>query len=252
MALLIDADWLLYAACSACECDIRWDEWINTLHLEQSDAKSYITHQVSKWQEATGQKELVMCLSSYPTFRHQLSTEYKANRTGRRKPLGLRDLRAWVTAEWPTRCHDNLEADDVMGILMTSGQYRDPIMVTADKDMRTIPGKLLRMDVMEVNTLGDANRNWMTQALVGDTSDNYPGLKGFGPVKAEKLLADCKTLPDMWDTVVGAYRKGGETFGDALLNARMARILRYGDYDFTSGSVELWDPDRDPAMKANG
>ena len=32
----------------------------------------------------------------------------------------------------------------------------------------------------------------------------------------------------------------------------MARILRYGDYDFTSGSVELWDPDRDPAMKANG
>ena len=252
MALLIDADWLLYAACSACECDIRWDEWINTLHLEQSDAKSYITHQVQKWQEATGVSDVVMCLSSYPTFRHQLSTEYKANRTGRRKPLGLRDLRTWLSAEWPTRCHENLEADDVMGILMTSGQYRDPIMVTADKDMRTIPGKLLRMDVMEINTLPDANRNWMTQALVGDTSDNYPGLKGFGPVKAEKLLADCKTLPDMWDTVVGAYRKGGETFGDALLNARMARILRYGDYDFTSGSVELWDPDRDPAMKANG
>ena len=252
MALLIDADWLLYAACSACECDIRWDEWINTLHLEQSDAKSYITHQVQKWQEATGVNDVVMCLSSYPTFRHQLSTEYKANRTGRRKPLGLRDLRTWLSAEWPTRCHDNLEADDVMGILMTNGQYRDPIMVTADKDMRTIPGKLLRMDVMEVNTLGDANRNWMTQALVGDTSDNYPGLKGFGPVKAEKLLADCKTLPDMWDVVVGAYRKGGETFGAALLNARMARILRYGDYDFTSGSVELWDPDRDPAMKANG
>ena len=252
MALLIDADWLLYAACSACECDIRWDEWINTLHLEQSDAKSYITHQVQKWQEATGVNDVVMCLSSYPTFRHQLSTEYKANRTGRRKPLGLRDLRTWLSAEWPTRCHENLEADDVMGILMTNGQYRDPIMVTADKDMRTIPGKLLRMDAMEINTLGDANRNWMTQALVGDTSDNYPGLKGFGPVKAEKLLADCKTLPEMWDTVVGAYRKGGETFGAALLNARMARILRYGDYDFTSGSVELWDPDRDPAMKANG
>jgi len=252
MALLIDADWLLYAACSACECDIRWDEWINTLHLEQSDAKSYITHQVGKWQEATGVNDVVMCLSSYPTFRHQLSTEYKANRTGRRKPLGLRDLRGWLSAEWTTRCHDNLEADDVMGILMTSGQYRDPVMVTADKDMRTVPGRLLRMDQMEVNTLPEANRNWMTQALVGDTSDNYPGLKGFGPVKAEKLLANCKTLPEMWDAVVGAYRKGGETFGAALLNARMARILRYGDYDFTSGSVELWDPDRDPAMKANG
>ena len=135
---------------------------------------------------------------------------------------------------------------------MTNGSYQDPIMVTADKDMRTVPGKLLRMDKMEINDVGDANRNWMTQALVGDTSDNYPGLKGIGPVKAEKLLAEHHTLPAMWNAVVEAYRKGGETFGAALLNARMARILRYGDYDFTAATVELWDPDRDPAMKING
>jgi hypothetical protein len=109
-----------------------------------------------------------------------------------------------LAAQYETMCHVNLEADDVMGILMTYGSYKDPIMVTADKDMRTVPGALLRMDKMEVNTLDDANRNWMTQALVGDTSDNYPGLKGFGPVKAEKLLADCKTLPAMWDAVVGS------------------------------------------------
>lgn len=92
----------------------------------------------------------------------------------------------------------------------------------------------------------------MTQALVGDASDNYPGLKGFGPVKAEKLLAPHHTLPAMWAAVVDAYRKNGGTFADALLNARMARILRYGDYDFVAGTVELWDPDRDPAMKING
>jgi 5'-3' exonuclease len=141
MTLLVDADWLLYAACSACECDIRWDEWIHTLHLEQSDAKSYITHQVGKWQDATGHKSVVMCLSSYPTFRHQLFAEYKANRAGRRKPLGLRDMRAWLAAQYETMCHVNLEADDVMGILMTNGSYADPIMVTADKDMRTVPGK---------------------------------------------------------------------------------------------------------------
>ena len=252
MTLLIDADWLLYAACSACECDIRWDEWIHTLHLEQADAKSYMTHQVNKWQEATGHKDVVMCLSSYPTFRHELSAEYKANRAGRRKPLGLRDMRVWIESEYEVRCHQNLEGDDVLGLLATNGSCKDPIMVTADKDMRTIPGKLLRMDKMEINTLGEANRNWMIQSLVGDTSDNYPGLKGFGPVKAEKLLAEHHTLPAMWNAVVTAYRKSGETFGDALLNARMARILRHGDYDFTAATVELWDPDRDPAMKING
>jgi DNA polymerase-1 len=211
-----------------------------------------MTHQVGRWQEATGHKDVVMCLSSYPTFRHQLSPAYKANRMGKRKPLGLRDMRAWLESEYDVRCHQNLEADDVMGILMTNGSYKDPIMVTADKDMRTIPGKLLRMDKMEINDVGDANRNWMTQALVGDTSDNYPGLKGYGPVKAEKLLAEHRTLPAMWSAVVEAYRKGGETFGAALLNARMARILRYGDYDFTAATVELWDPDRDPAMKIDG
>lgn len=252
MTLLIDADWLLYAACSACECDIRWDEWIHTLHLEQADAKSYITHQVGRWQDATGHNSVVMCLSSYPTFRHELSTEYKANRTGRRKPLGLRDMRLWLEREYETRCHQNLEADDVMGILMTNGSYNAPIMVTADKDMRTVPGPLLRMDKMEFNDVADADRNWMIQTLVGDTSDNYPGLKGFGPIKAEKLLAEHKTLPAMWNAVVEAYRKAGSTFAEALLNARMARILRHGDYDFNSTTVELWDPDRDPAMKIDG
>jgi DNA polymerase-1 len=118
--------------------------------------------------------------------------------------------------------------------------------------MRTVPGKLLRMDKMEVNDLVEANRNWMIQALVGDTSDNYPGLKGYGPVKAGKLLAEHDRLWVMWDVVLDAYREAGFTFADALLNARMARILRHGDYDFSSTNVELWDPDRDPAMKING
>jgi len=252
MTLLIDADWLLYAACSACEYDIRWDEWIHTLHLEQSDAKSYITHQVNRWQDMTGHDDVVMCLSSYPTFRHQLLPEYKANRIGKRKPLGLRDMRQWIDDQYETRCHENLEADDVMGILATNGSYKDPIIVSPDKDMRTVPGRLLRIDKMEFNDVADANRNWMTQAIVGDTSDNYPGLKGFGPVKAEKLLAEHVTLPAMWNAACDAYRKAGSTFADALVNARMARILRHGDYDFSTGTVELWDPDRDPAMKING
>jgi len=252
MTLLIDADWLLYAACAACETDVRWDEHIHTLHLEQADAKSYMTHQVEKWQDLTSHSSIVMCLSSYPTFRHELSPEYKANRIGRRRPLGLGDMRAWIEQQYETRCYQSLEADDVMGILATSGEYKDPIIVSADKDMRTVPGRLLRMDQMEENNLDQANRNWMTQALVGDSSDNYSGLKGCGPVKAEKLLAAHLTLPAMWNAVVSAFRKADEPFNAALLNARMARILRYGDYDFAAATVDLWDPDRDPAMRING
>jgi DNA polymerase-1 len=252
MALLIDADHLIHSACAACECDIRWDEWINTLHLEQADVKDFITMRLAYWRELTGDDEVVMCFSDYPTFRHQVNQEYKANRIGKRKPLGLRDIRQWVQEEYHHRICAGLEADDVLGLLATNGSYPRPIIVSIDKDMRTVPCSLLAGDQVETVTLLEANRNWMKQALTGDTTDNYPGLKGVGPVTAEKMLGPATTLPEMWDTVVAAYQKAGRTMMDALMNARMARILRHGDYDFHTGEIQLWDPDRDPAMKTNG
>lgn len=250
--LLIDADWLIHSACAACECDIRWDEWINTLHVEQADIKDFITMRLDYWRDMTQPNELVMCFSDYPTFRHDLHQEYKANRVGKRKPLGLRDIREWVMGSYQSRTHVGLEADDVMGLLSTNGSYTNPVIVSIDKDMRTVPGLLLAGDAVETVSLVDANRTWMKQTLTGDNSDNYPGLKGVGPVKAEQILGAATTLPDMWDKVVAAYQKAGFTLADALFNARMARILRHGDYDFRSGEIRLWDPDRDSCMKPHG
>lgn len=252
MTLIIDADWLVHSACAACEVDIRWDEWVNTLHLEQADVKDFITMRLSYWQDMLGDNKVVMCFSDYPTFRHQIHQEYKANRIGKRKPLGMRDIRQWVEQSYECRTCVGLEADDVMGLLATNGGYPDPVLVSIDKDMRTVPCSLLSKDELETVSLVDANRMWMKQALMGDTADNYSGLKGYGPVTAEKTLGAATTLPELWDKVVAAYQKAGLTLSDALFNARMARILRHGDYDFRTGEVHLWDPDRDPAMKTNG
>jgi len=251
MTLLIDADWLIHSACAACETDVQWDEWIHTLHLEEGDAKEFITMRVDYWRDLTGDDQLVMCFSDYPTFRHEIHQNYKANRVGKRKPLGLKSIRQWVSNNYETRTHLGLEADDTMGLLSTSGLYRNPVIVSIDKDMRTVPGSLLATDTVETVSLTDANRNWMKQALTGDTSDNYPGLKGVGPVKAEQILGAAISLPEMWDKVVAAYQKAGFTLSDALFNARMSRILRVGDYDFAAGRVQLWDPDADVAMTAH-
>lgn len=252
MTLLIDADWLVHSACAACEVDIRWDEWVNTLHLEQADVKDFITMRLGYWCDLLSDQQVVMCFSNYPTFRHDLHQEYKANRVGKRKPLGMRDIRRWVEQSYETRTCVGLEADDVMGLLATNGAYPNPVIISVDKDMRTVPGSLLATGELETVSLLEANRTWMKQALTGDTSDNYAGLKGVGPVGAEKILGAATTLPDMWEKVVAAYQKAGLTLADALFNARMARILRAGDYDFKTGEVQLWDPDRDPAMKTNG
>jgi 5'-3' exonuclease len=251
MTLLIDADWLLYSACAANECDIRWDEWTHTLHLEQGDVKDYISSRLSFWRDVTLDNDLILCFSDYPTFRHEIHQEYKANRLGKRKPLGIRDLRIWMEQSYPARTYTGLEADDVLGLLATSGTLSNPIVISPDKDMRTVPCQILVNDQIEVIHPVDANRAWMTQVLTGDSTDNYQGLKGFGPVTAAKTLADAITLPELWDKVVGAYKKAGRTYSDAVHMARLSRILRHGDYDFDTSTIKLWEPDTDPLMKVD-
>ena len=249
MTLLIDADWLIYSACAACEADIRWDEWTHTLHLEEGDVKDFIAHRIDHWRAITEDNAVVMCFSDYPTFRHSVAHDYKANRIGKRKPLGLRDIRLWAEVTFESRTAIGLEADDLMGLFATGGQYSNPIVVTIDKDLRTVPCRLMAGEGIELIDRVTADRNWMRRVLTGDTSDGYPGLKGCGPVKADKILEEAATLPEMWDRVVAAYKKNGMTYADALRNARLARILRHGDYDFGTSEVKLWDPDVDPAMK---
>ena len=108
--------------------------------------------------------------------------------------------------------------------------------------MRTIPCKLLAGEDLELITKRQANRNWMAQALTGDTTDNYKGLAGVGAVTANKILGDAKELPDMWEIVVKEYEKKQGGYKEALLTARLARILRSGDYNTKTGKVKLWKP----------
>ena len=76
------------------------------------------------------------------------------------------------------------------------------------------------------------------QTLVGDTTDGYPGLKGIGDKRATALLEKEAS----WETVVKAYEKAGETEEDALVQARLARILRASDYNFETREPILWSP----------
>ena len=46
----------------------------------------------------------------------------------------------------------------------------------------------------------------------------------------------------MWKKVTEAYQKKGQTIKEAILTARLARILREGDYNYTTGEVKLWNP----------
>ena len=243
MTLLIDADWLIYSSCCSCEQDVKWDENLHTLHCDERDIHEMIDGRVEYYQKiADDDDEVVMCFTQYPTFRHTIFPEYKANRKNKRKPLAFHAVIEQINQRYKSASYTGLEGDDVMALLATSKQYPNPVIVSPDKDMRTVPCTLLANDDMELITKKKADRHWMIQSLTGDTTDNYKGIPGCGPVTAEKILGDAKTLPDMWDKVVEAYEKKKQTFADAVLTAQLARILRKGDYDFKTQEVTLWTP----------
>ena len=248
MTLLIDGDWLGYKTCAGCETETRWTEWCHTLTVNPIEAKAKAASQIEHWLKLTGHSEARICMSSYPTFRHEIYQDYKANRIGKRKPMALREVYDYLAEAFGGITFHQLEADDTMGLMATAAMVDDPVIVSPDKDMKTIPGRLLVDDKVWNITLNEANRNWMTQVLTGDKADNIEGLSGVGPKTADKILGTACTLAEMWPVVVQAYQKKGRTFSDALLNARLCRILRHADYDLAEGSLNLWHPSADPEL----
>ena len=68
MTLLIDADWLLYSSCCACEQDIKWDDNLHTLHADERDVHEMIDGRVSYYQ--TMLKGIKMLLCALLSTRH--------------------------------------------------------------------------------------------------------------------------------------------------------------------------------------
>lgn len=140
-----------------------------------------------------------------PTFRHEMYEEYKANRP--KQPLEIRSqtkpLRKIVQALGITLIvADGVEADDVIGTLATKGLEKgyDVTISTGDKDfsqllvspnirlMNTMTRTIMRTsDVLEKYGI-EASQFADYLALMGDMTDNIPGIKGCGPKTAVQLL----------------------------------------------------------------
>jgi len=244
MTLLIDADWLIFSSCCACQQDTQWNEWEHTLHSDVRDCLNLIENRLDVYRTIAETKhDIVMCFTSYPTFRHEIFPDYKINRIGKLKPLALKNTINKVKERYECITYPNLEGDDVLGLLATNGRYDNPIIVSVDKDMRTIPCKLLAAEEVEHITQKKANRHWFEMSMAGDAGDGIQGIKGMGMVTASKTLADTPdTIEALWDKVSKTYIKKGHTLADAILNARLTRILREGDYNYQTGEVNLWKP----------
>ena len=93
---------------------------------------------------------------------------------------------------------------------------------------------------MTVVTKDQGNYWFLIQTLAGDSVDGYSGCPGIGIKTAEKLLNPEVSFVENWNILVETYNKKGYSKDEVLQQARVARILRYDEYDMTQGEPLLW------------
>jgi DNA polymerase-1 len=241
--LLIDGDILIYKVATTGEVATNWGNDMWTLHCDQKKCEAQVDLEIDDLGANLGADDYIVCLTDKDNFRKDVLPSYKDNRKSKRKPMVLNALREYVMKKHNGVVWKNLEADDVMGILATEPTDEERIIVSIDKDMKTIPSKL-SADGVTVNEipLKTADYHHMIQTLTGDKVDNYDGIEGVGIKTAEKLIGQYTNLniKDLWKIVEGLYIKKGYTKSEALQQARVAHICRHGDYNKQTGEVKLW------------
>ena len=149
-------------------------------------------------------------------FRHEIFPAYKANRPAAPEELVMQiePLRKMVRSlGMKVVVSEQCEADDCIASLAAKyGRERPIVIVGVDKDLRQCltpnvvmwdpaskEEKLVTLDSFRADT-GLEPEQWPdVQALIGDTSDNVPGVKGIGEKTAEKLFRDFRSLEDVRD-----------------------------------------------------
>ena len=238
MNLLIDADFIVYKCCAACETEIDYGEDVIFVTSNFSDAYSAVKREIDQIKAQFGTFwSPILFFSDSKNFRKKISPDYKGHRN-RKKPCGYKRVIRNLKIEYDVCIMPELEADDAMGIYAT--KVTGNIIVSPDKDMRQIPGKLYNLEDTRTITPEEGAKWHLIQTLAGDQTDGYSGVPGIGVKRAETLFnkEGCS-----WTTIVKAFEDKGLTEEDALLNARLARILTVEDYDSKRKEPKLWTPE---------
>ena len=252
MTLILDADMLLFRACSSTEVEIELSDDVWTRHSELPAAREYYWSHVDRWLEQykLERTQVLHCFTERSAFRRELAPTYKMNRKGP-KPIGFKALKNELLQEEGAYMFHRIEADDLIGIFATmlnEQSDQQVIIASGDKDLNQIPGHHTWIDKEDWGvTDEDAERFTYQQAISGDTTDGIPGCKNVGTTGAERIVEkfDLSNPVDCWEEVVRAYRTKGKAQDPreaALLQARLTRILRNGEYNFKTHEVKLWNP----------
>lgn len=191
---------------------IFWSSWHATAGKDIDAAARVSLERVQERRE--GFDAVVVCCDVGKTWRHDLFPQYKANRPPRDAAAydQLRRVREQLEADGvPVVAVETFEADDVIATLALKAPAAgyDVVIHSADKDLCQLVGPAVTVHsttngatVYDAAKVEERFRVQPSQlgdflALVGDKSDNIPGLPGCGEVNAARLLNELGSLANM-------------------------------------------------------
>lgn len=203
---------------------------------------------------------LIACFDAPgPTFRHQQFIGYQANRPKMADELGEQiDLarESLKEAEIPVLMQPGFEADDLIGTIAKKARVEEIIIVTGDRDLMQLVDQRVKLFLLSKGISGaelvgpkeveerlgvKPSQVVDYKALVGDPSDNYPGVAGIGPKTAVNLIAQFGSLtkifaqqreinPKVREKLIGSKEA-------ALLSYQLAKIARNAPVKFKLSSA---------------
>ncbi len=198
-----------------------------------------------------------------PTLRHETFKEYKAQRPP--MPEGMQAQIPYIhrlveAFGIPALRAPGYEADDLIGTLAEQAEQAgyDIVVVTGDKDMFQLLSPRIRIyDPVKNKWFGEAEcrerfgvepaRVVEVMGLMGDSTDNIPGVKGIGEKTAIKLIAEFGTIENLLAHVghVAAPKTRSlltEQAEQARLSRQLATIDRAAPIRFEAGAFALTPP----------
>lgn len=196
-----------------------------------------------------------------PTFRHKEFKKYQSQRPPTADELSSQFMKArdfFKAAGVPVYSKPGYEADDVIGTIAEKSKG-EVVIVTGDRDiLQLINNKvMLYMPVVGLTNAVLYGKKEATErmgvppeqipdykALVGDSSDNYPGVAGIGPKTAERLLKEYGTIDNIYTHISNiepnTRKKLEDHKDDAKLFYRLATIVKNVPIKIDFPQMENW------------
>jgi len=201
MKALLDSDIYAYRAAAACENEdeLQAKRSVDSLIINTLMCGVDKCGYVDSWK---------LFLTGKGNFRNDIAVTapYKGNRADKVKPKHLAALRSHLMQEWKADMSEGQEADDSIAIEATT-LGDDGVIVSLDKDLDQVVGwhyNFIKKTAYYITPEEAVHKLYM-QILTGDNADNIIGLKGIGPVKAEKILEGAVDECEMYQRCVEAY-----------------------------------------------